>query len=157
MDEVRLAFARGLKRDVHCANSRPQGEVVVLHDLVGRLIEFLVTNEPYFMRACWDNEHLCRTYRRTGEALARLCALTNGCADYARVLKEEALYWILYWHKGTMDLEENEYVDYSAIRDEMLASMARMRKWLAQNGRAKRPNPVRVDASWSREGLPLPS
>ena len=145
-DEVRLAFARGLKRDVHYFNSRLHDhdldsakDAEKLRTLVRRFVEFLVTNEDYCLRACWDNPHLCGTYRATAEMLVRLCAQTSECTDYARVLKKEALYWILYPHKVTMDLEENAWVDYGATRDAMRASMARMRKWVEKKRCANRP------------------
>lgn len=145
-DEVRLAFAHGLKRDVHYFNSRLHDhdldsakDAEKLRTLVRRFVEFLVTNEDYCLRACWDNPHLCGTYRATAELLVRLCAQTSGCADYARVLKKEALYWVLYPHKGTMDLEENQWVDYGATREAMRASMARMRKWVEKKRCANRP------------------
>lgn len=145
-DEVRLAFARGLKRDIHYFNSRlhdhdldSANDADKLRTLVRRFVEFLVTNEDYCLRACWDNPHLCGTYCATAETLVRLCAQTSECTDYARVLKKEALYWILYPHKVTMDLEGDGWVDYGATRDAMRASMARMRKWVEKKRCANRP------------------
>ena len=145
-DEVRLAFARGLKRDVWDLNLRLRNPdldattgAAALRDLVRRFVEFLVANETYCLRACWDNPHLRGTYRATAEMLVRQCQQTRGCDDYARVLKKEALYWVLCPHKITMDLEENEWVDHGAIRDAMWASMKRMRKWAEDDRCAKRP------------------
>ena len=74
----------------------------------------------------------------------RWCRSTSGCAAHARVLEDEALGWVLCPHKSVMDLEKNECVDYSAIRDEMIASMARMRRWIAQNWCAKLSHSVPV-------------
>ena len=147
-DELRIAFARGLKRDILRANQGSHvddvDDAVSPHDLVRRFVEFLVDNEAYFLRACWNNPHLCRTYRATGALLVRWCRSTSGCAAHARVLEDEALGWVLCPHKSTMDLEKNEWVDYGAIRDEMMASMARMRKWLKQHRCAKPPRSVPV-------------
>ena len=126
-DALRLAFARGLGRDVLRARQSADHDV---RDLVRRFVGFLVANEEYVMRQCWSNRHLCRSYRAVGAVLARWCAQTSGCAEEARVLEDEVLASVLGLHKDAMDDETKVRGDYEAVRDDMRASFARMQRWI---------------------------
>ena len=131
-DKKRVNFAKGTWWDTaNKIDAMREGEdkSTQMGCLVKHFVEFLTSNEFYFLRNCWDNTSLCKYYRRYADKLYRSCEST-GLDDLCDVIDSEVLALILRPHKDDMDDPKHFYVDFSIVRDEMIASMRRLRKWL---------------------------
>ena len=131
-DKKRVNFAKGTWWDTaNKIDAMREGEdkSTQMGCLVKHFVEFLTSNEFYFLRNCWDNTSLCKYYRRYADKLYWSCEST-GLDDLCDVIDSEVLALILRPHKDDMDDPKHFYVDFSIVRDEMIASMRRLRKWL---------------------------
>ena len=99
--------------------------------LVARFVEYLTSNEFYFLRNCWDNTSLCKYYRSYASYLYWSCK-DGGRADLCDLFEYD-VFLILKTHKDDMDDLDNpkyKWVDFSDVRDNMMTSMRRLRRWL---------------------------
>ena len=135
-DERRVQFENGTWWDTAMnIDGMQEGEEknTQLGCLVTRFVEYLTSNEFYFLRNCWDNTILCKYYRGYASRVYWSCR-DGGRADLCDLFEYD-VFLILRAHKEDMeDLDNPKYrwVDFSDVRDEMMTSMRRLRRWLKQ-------------------------
>lgn len=130
-DERRVEFERGTWWEAANKINAMQGseeKTAHLDCLVKRFVEYLTSNEFYFLRNCWDNTSLCKYYRRYASLLYWSCE-SDGRVDLCDIFEYD-VFLILTPHKDDMDDPKNKWEDFSVIRDEMMTSMRRLRRWL---------------------------